>query len=177
MRLLFFLSLFVATSVSAQLYRSIDAQGHITFSDQPDDNAEEVILNEPTIYTPPVIPEVSIPSAEEVETEIEKTEPEVPAYQVSIVSPTQNEAFWSNDGKVVVTASVTPELNMERGDKLQFTLDGKLVGSTQASLTHEIENVERGSHILMAIIVDKSGSQLARSQSRLFHVHKRSIAQ
>lgn len=165
----------VATTVHAEFYRSIDEHGNVVYSDQPSDNAEQIELKGLSTYTP--TPIVEVESTIESDDGAEPTEIAVPEYQVSISAPKQNEAFWSNGGTVDVVADVQPELSAERNDQLLFSLDGKPVGKAQSDLTITLENVERGSHILVVTVVDSQGKTLQRSKSVLFHLHKRSIAQ
>ncbi|MDF1587873.1 MAG: DUF4124 domain-containing protein [Gammaproteobacteria bacterium] len=166
--------LFVAMTVHAAFYRSIDEYGNVVYSDQPSANSEQIELKELSTYTPTPIVEVeAVTDANDAES----TDIDVPDYQISISTPKQNEAFWSNGGTVDVTATVQPELSAERNDQLLFLLDGKPVGQAQSDLTIRLDNVERGSHILVVTVVDSQGKILQRSKSVLFHLHKRSIAQ
>lgn len=165
---------FVAMTVHAEFYRSIDEHGNVEYSDQPSDNAKQIELKELSTYTP--TPQVEVEAVTKSD-DVEPTEIAVPDYQVSISSPEQNQAFWGNDGMVDVIASVQPELSAERNDQLLFSLDGKPIGQAQSDLTIRLENVERGSHILVVTVLDSQGEILQRSKSVLFHLHKRSIAQ
>ncbi|MBE0438831.1 MAG: DUF4124 domain-containing protein [Gammaproteobacteria bacterium] len=165
---------FVAMTVDAEFYRSIDEQGNVVYSDQPSANSEQIELKELSTYTPAPIVEVE---AVTDASEAQSTDIDVPDYQVSISSPKQNEAFWSNGGMVDVTVTVEPELSTQRNDQLLFLLDGKPIGQAQSDLTITLQNVERGSHILVVTVVDSQGEILQRSKSVLFHLHKRSIAQ
>lgn len=172
MKYILFILFFVVITAQAEFYRSIDEHGNVVYSDQPSDNAEQIELKGLSTYTPtPIVEDAPI-----TETKA-STEQVVPEYQVSILAPKQNEAFWSSGGTVEVIANIQPELNAERQDRLLFTLDGNAVGEAQSDLTITLENVERGSHILVVTVVDNRGTVLQRSKSVLFHLHKRSVAQ
>jgi len=166
--------LLAVMTAHAEFYRSIDEHGNVVYSDQPSDDAEKIELKGLSTYTPAPIEQAEPIDEPEL---TDETELVIPEYQVAITSPKQNEAFWSNGGTVAVTVNVQPELSAERHDQLVFTLDGKPVGKAQSGLTITLEGVERGSHILVATVVDQNGKTLQRSKSTLFHLHKRSVAQ
>lgn len=176
MKYMFALLILTMTSAHAEFYRSVDENGNVTFSDQPSESSEQIELKQPTVYSPI---EVTSPEPTTVEeAQVDETQaPAIPNYSVTIISPKSNEAFWSSGGTVQVNASVQPALSPEREDKIQFSLDGKAIGSAQTGLSTTIEGVERGSHILVATVIDKTGAVLTRSKSTLFHLHKRSVAQ
>lgn len=169
---LFFL-LLLAFNVNAIVYRSVDESGNVIYSDTlaPVKGGEEIEINVTPGYTP-----VSPPVIEEIEeTESEASELEEPSYQISIVSPEYNQSIWGNTETVTVEVAIEPELSQERGDMIQFQLDGKKVGNAQSSTSFFLTNIERGSHIIIASVIDKAGKVLKRSRSVLFHLHRRSL--
>jgi len=163
------LILLIGSIAQAQVYRTVDKDGNVVFTDVADDNAEEVIIDIAPSYTPPVI----IPPLTPEET-AEDTVVVIPKYQVSITSPAQNESF-QNPESITVTVNISPVLNAKRTDKLQFKLDGKPVGKASTLTSTTLAEIERGSHILVVSVVDKTGKVLKKSKSVLFHVHRRSV--
>jgi len=179
----FLLLLLVAAGLQAQVYRSVDKNGNVIYSDVESDNAEEVIIDLAPSYTAPTVISPSSNGENGSTYEDEPTEENledkvitIPKYQVTIISPAQNESF-QNPEMITVTANILPVLNAIRADKLLFKLDGKIIGSAQASTSITLTALERGSHILLVSIVDKTGTVIKKSKSVLFHVHRRSIAQ
>ena len=171
MKFILLLLMFVAMTAQAVIYRSVDKHGNVRFSDQPDNNAEQIELKELPTYTPtPVTPDVVEP--EQVSETILP-----PKYQINIISPKQNESIWENAGNVSVNVEVTPALNAERSDQLMLKLDGAQVGEPQIASSFTLTNIDRGSHVLVVSVVDKMGKVLRRSISVLFHLHRRSVAQ
>ena len=116
------LLLFVAVTTQADIYRLVDEQGNVSYSDQADSNAEQIELKGLSTYTPTPVP-VEI---EEIAPVI--AEGKIPDYQVVITSPTQDENIWGNTGTITVMVDISPELDTERGDQLLFKLDGHQVG-------------------------------------------------
>ncbi len=167
-----FLLLFLATSASAAVYRTVDADGNVVFSDVEEDASEQVTIDIAPSYSPPTIPDVELDSEDKRSDDLNLT---TPNYLISITSPLQNETF-QNPENIAVTAEINPKLSELRADKLLFKLDGKPVGASQTPLNTVLSGVERGSHILVVSVVDKSGKVLKTSKSVLFHVHRHSIA-
>ena len=167
-----YLLLLLIASVVAQadIYRIVDEYGNVIYSDQADNSAEKVELQEPSMYTPTPIP-VEI---KEVKVIDEQEELDVPDYKLTITSPVHDENIWGNAATTTINVDITPELNFERGDQLIFKLDGKQVGSPQSSTSFTLENLDRGSHIAVVTVVDKAGEIIRSSKSVLFHIHRRS---
>lgn len=170
MKYLVIILLFIATALQAAVYRTVDKHGNVVYTDIEDERSEEVIIDIAPSYTPLPIPKVETVDADEGEDNVE----EVPNYQIKIISPAQDESF-QNPEEITVVAAVSPALNSKRADKLQFKLDGKPVQSPQQGTSISLSALERGSHILVVSVVDKSGKALKRSKSILFHVHRRSV--
>jgi hypothetical protein len=162
--------LFVCLPVSAEIYRWIDNEGNVIYSDQPNPKAEQIELSPTTTYSPTVTvqPEINI-----VEEKSEDDLP-VPPYELRIVSPGQNESIWVNSGNLSVTLIVEPVLDVERQDKIRLLLDGLEVG-VQASTTFQLKELSRGQHQLSAEVVDNSGKTLIQASSVTFQLHRASV--
>ncbi len=163
--------LLVASIAQAQVYRTVDKNGNVIYSDIEDDNSEEVIIDIAPSYTAPEILPLQNLDEESLGNEIA-----IPKYKIKIGSPVQNESFH-NPESISVTASVSPMLTGIRADKLLFKLDGKAVGKASTSTSVTLKGIERGSHILVVSVVDKKGKVIKSSKSILFHVHRHSAAQ
>jgi hypothetical protein len=96
----------------------------------------------------------------------------VPNYTVSIVSPSQNEAIRANAGNITISSTITPALDTERADKLVFSLDDQLKSAAQDANSYTFTNVDRGSHIAVVSVVDKTGKVIKASKSILFHLQR-----
>jgi hypothetical protein len=96
----------------------------------------------------------------------------VPNYTLVITSPSQNETIRENAGDISINSSVTPPVNTDRGDKLIFSLDGKLKSTAQGATSYTFTNVDRGSHIAVVSVVDKTGKVIKASKSILFQLQR-----
>ncbi len=169
--------LFFLSTSHADIYRSVDKDGNVTYTDEPNSQAEKIELEELPTYEAPSIPAIpSIASPNEEQPDSSDTLA-VPKYSVSVTSPEQNQSIWAGGGIIEVVASVSPALSEQRGDKLQFKLDGKNVGEPRSGTSYTLDNVERGSHILAVSVVNKQNKVLSTSKSVLFHLHRKSVAQ
>lgn len=160
----------------AEIYRWVDENGNVVFSDESHPSAETIDLPDSTTYTPP---------EEESEPDILKLSPDeddiaesgdaVPAYQLRIIAPAHDESIWVNNGNVTVSLLVEPQLDAERGDRIRLELDGTPVGDPQSGTSFQLNNISRGSHNVTAYVVDEAGGTLTSSDTITFHLHRASI--
>ena len=170
MKTILLILLFWASVASADVYRSVDAEGNITFSDEPSPSAEKIHIPKPQSMPAPtttVVTPVAIPTEPLAEPEEKAVK-----YSISVVSPEQDATIWDNTGNVAVSVNVEPELKADKGHSLRYQLDGKQVGNVQTGMTFSFSNVDRGSHIIVVSVVDKMGVVLKRSKSVLFHLRR-----
>ncbi|SFJ87004.1 DUF4124 domain-containing protein [Methylophaga sulfidovorans] len=162
---LIFLLLFSSQVLSA-IYRWVEPDGTVVFSDEEHPGAETIELPPSATYSPPEVQQVS-------QTEPEQDTSPAPDYQISITAPAANESIWVNNGDVKVTLSVEPALDVDRGDAIQVYLDGQTVGDPQATTSYQFTNLSRGSHEITAKIISADDKELA-SDNIVFHLHRAS---
>lgn len=167
-----FVCLFVAsllsTSSLAEIYKSIDKQGNVSYSDSPSSSAEAVKL--PPLPVLHIKPSPQIPALTK-----EKTAPSeaLSPYQSLIIKkPLNDEAFQSSSGEINVALSMQPELFAD--DSIVITLDGRTVYQGTAGAM-ALNDVARGTHTLQASIVNKKGKALIQSKAVIFHLLKPSL--
>ena len=163
MKYLLLLLLFVVASVSAGVYKTVDEDGNVTFTDEPSVDAEKIKVEDN--YN--IIPAPTAAAPEQVAEETEATE-----YKISVASPNQDETLRANSGSVMIQVQMSPSLDTKEGHLLRYQFDGKQLGSLQSDLSYSLTNVDRGSHIIVVSVVDKHGKVLKRSKSRLFHLQR-----
>ncbi len=159
-----------ATALPAAVYKSVDSQGNVVYTDEPSGDAKPVKL--PPLSTVPAPRyKSSAPSSAAVEQSAEAAN-----YQrVSIVSPTQDETLRDNTGAVPVNVVTEPELNSAAGHRFKYYIDGQAQGKPTASGRIIFENLDRGAHSVEAAVVDSDGQELIRSSSVSFFLHRQSI--
>lgn len=156
----------------AQIYKYQDEQGNVVFSDRKPaasdrtKGVEEVTLKA-TNTTPATLPQV--PS----NTPPTPTE-EVPvAYSTVITQPVSGATIAMGPGNFSVTARVAPPL--QAGETLRLTLDGKAVGTPQASGSWALSNVFRGEHTLVVERLNQDLASLHRSAPVVVYVLRPSV--
>jgi hypothetical protein len=162
---------FAATTV----YRSIDAQGNVVFSDQPPgpgETAETLEITTPATFGAPASnPAGTGADAGAWDWDMEAGEPadQTPFVYaaLAIVAPAHDEGLRDNAGNVTIVAGVEPDLRP--GHLLEILLDGAVVSSGPGN-TATLTEVERGTHTLEARILDDQGTVLITSQPSTFHM-------
>ncbi|PLY16954.1 MAG: hypothetical protein C0631_02305 [Sedimenticola sp.] len=165
--------LLVFVTAHASVYKWVDEKGEVHFSDQPEAGAEQIELSEPTIYTPPdAIRSQPYFDRDQGRPSISQQRPS--GYQeLLITSPANEESIRSNEGSVSVTLQLSPALLP--GNKFRVYMDGEEISSGLTTTSIQLMNVDRGTHLLYAIVVDGSGKELIRSNEVTFTIHKISV--
>ncbi|EON90624.1 hypothetical protein MARLIPOL_17793 [Marinobacter lipolyticus SM19] len=159
---------FIAVPTMAEVYRNVDAQGNVTYSDEPSDGAEEVKVKPVTTITLPKPADVREP--DKLRKEVEK---EGSVYDsVRILAPKNDEAFHSGSGDVAFRVTSAPGLRT--GHRYEITLDGQPVGQTTSD-TLTVRNVFRGTHNAGVHIIDEKGVQVKTGDSVRFTIHRPSV--
>jgi len=107
-------------SSQAGLYKGLDAEGNVLYSDKPFENAE--------ILTPPPLSVIDAPKIKpkpiaEKEAAVEN---ETKYTRFSISSPKHDQTIW-NESQLVVTTQISPALNTALGHTTWLIMDGKVL--------------------------------------------------
>lgn len=172
---------------AAGIYKTVDKDGNVVFTDvPPKEDAKAVQLRGASVYAPqsettqpaPINAAPSSPQPGDLQDSLlgsgEDSAPvAVTAYeQLSIASPAEDEAVRANAGNFTVTVRLTPALMA--GDQVVIMLDGQEVARSSGTAV-ALENIDRGTHSLMAQIVDSSGVPKIASNPVTFHLLRRSV--
>lgn len=142
--------LFNSNSI-AQVYKSTDDKGNVTFSDTPAASADKIQLPAPN-----TIKAIEVPPKEEAA--IEETAP-ANDYVVTISSPANDSVIANGLVGFSVTTRVSPTLNKDH--QLQLKIDGKVHGLSRG--TFEVSSINRGPHSLQVNLINKKGATLTQS--------------
>ncbi len=150
---------------NAAVYKKVDADGNVSFSDVPDKTAQ-LITVAPLATVPAMSPELiestlgndqNSPSKERVEN-----------YRLTIISPTPDQTYRRGDDTFSANVQVKP--NLINGDQLVTFVDGK---PSSGGATSEMD---RGQHQFTARVVNASGRILV-SKSVTFNVLQSNVKQ
>ncbi len=159
-----------APAVAQDVYRWVDANGTVHYSDKPRDGAERVQIRSVQGYESGTTanPTASDPAAVQ-------EEPEGPYYTaVRIVSPENDGAVWATGGGMTVQVEVQPALRP--GDKIQLTLNGDIVpGTPVANTSITLSGLIRGAYTVQAAVVGPSQQIFIFSDDVNFNVLQASI--
>lgn len=157
-----------ALAASGQIYRTVDADGNVVFTDIPPregETGEQIIVETPNL----IIAEEALGPRDEwvVEPEDEAEEEKFSYGSLIVKSPVNDEPIRENAGNITIQSVANPTLR--QGHTMRLMLDGQLVkeGSrAEFSLT----NVDRGTHWVVMEIYNADGELLIRSEPSSFHM-------
>ncbi|MCB1878697.1 MAG: DUF4124 domain-containing protein [Chromatiaceae bacterium] len=157
---------------AAGVYRWVDENGQIHFSDKAQAGAEQIKLKETSIYTPPA--ESNSGAADQTEqakgTVDANTAPKaVVDYEViSVVSPENNQVVRSTEGTVDISVELRPGL--QQGHKIRVYLNGTKAAQDLETTQITLQNMDRGTHSLEVSVIDEKNNELKRSSAVSFHM-------
>lgn len=163
-RLIFIFCLFFASAAQATIYRWVNAQGNVVFSDTPPPKglAQRLQLknNLDTIQIPQGSPT----------TQSGGQAIAAKSYQsLAITSPANNQTIRANNGDINVSLSLMPSL--KSGDQIRLFMDGAQVYSG-SSTQIPLGNIDRGTHTLYAVVESQNGNIAIRSAGISFTLHR-----
>ena len=117
--------MFNLCATAETVYRSVDKDGNIVFSDKPTPGAEEIHVEDvQTIKAPDVGPFKYKP---------QKKKQALRYTNIVIVTPANDTAIRVNTGNITVNVSLEPGLNHDRGDQIALYMDGNKVSEFRKS--------------------------------------------
>jgi len=161
---LLLLTLLVSFSSYAELYKGLDDEGNVVYSDKPFNNSEQ--------FTPPSLTIMDAPKVQpQKKTKEIHEEAEFKYTRFSITTPKNNEVIWNNP-QLMVSLKVTPALNVAAGHTIWLLMDGKPVVKKSHSLLLQLGRTDRGEHKLQAQIRNKKGRIIKHSKPVTVHIKK-----
>ena len=157
--------LLISFSTQAEIYRGVDEEGEVFYSDKELPNSELIPTPTPNAIRMPK-PEPKKPAAATIEAKTYKS--------FSIVSPANDATFKDNAGNLSVKLSIKPDLNVKKGDHIRLSIDNQVVIAKSTTKITQIPNVVRGNHSLKAELVSGSGKTIM-SSSIQFHMKRFSV--
>lgn len=155
-----------------KIYKWVDEEGVVHYSDQPFKGAE-VIEIEPRTASPSRPARPTAPLNRPPRQQEEQSAANQPfAYEsLSFSSPSAEETLWNIGGTLNVSLSLAPGLRSSDRVRLYFDGESQTINGTQTVL----EEVWRGTHNLQAEVVDANGELMIRSEPIRFYVQQTSI--
>ena len=157
----------VSTAAQTNVYKSVNKEGIVEYSDQPTKGAEQIKVKNPTSVTLPKSSDVFKSSGSNQNTESTNT------YQsIVITQPANDSAFNSGSGQVSISSETTPSLKNDHS--IQLMVDGTKYNSNKSG-SFSLSNVDRGTHQVQVNVVDEAGNTLISSDITTFTLHRTNI--
>ena len=157
-----------SAALSTTLYRWVDEDGRVHFSDQPREGAEQVTVRSPSTFESP-----QTQSKQSAGTD--KTEEAEEAFQynsLAVVAPASEQTFWNIAGRLTVSVAIAPGL--AEGHTLRANIDGRTI-NVGATTNFALTEVYRGEHSVSVSVMDGNGRELIRSAPVRFFVQQTNV--
>jgi hypothetical protein len=153
--------------LAATVYKWVDENGVVHYSDQPHPNAEKVHVESAQTYkagTSPNTESYGAPSA---------PPPQEGYAGCAVSSPADDESLTNVES---VTIAVRTDPALRPGDQIYILIDGALANNGAATgNSYTLSPVERGTHTVQAVVKNSNGGLMCQSPGITFHVHLPSI--
>lgn len=163
-------ALFAAGAASAQVYKWVDENGVVHFSDTPREGAELVDVPR---SPPRPAPVQARPTPAGADSDAAGETAPFAYEQLEVAAPGAEETLWNIEGVLSVNLAVQPAL--QPGHQVFVYFDGERRPVTGTAF--QIEEVWRGVHNIQAEIVDQSGQLMIRSRTNRFYVQQNVVRQ
>jgi hypothetical protein len=161
------LSLLAAFAVQAAVvYKWVDADGVVHFSDQPSPGAEKIYTSSPS-----AAPAGSAPSYAAASRQA-PTGAAASGHgfsEFSIASPVNDQTFFGDD-VIAVHLNLAPGLKPSQS--ITWYLNGKQLGFPPDATSFPLPHLDRGAYTLAATITDQETSESQSSNSVTFYVRQ-----
>ena len=159
-------ALLVAFPAGAEIYKTVDANGNVVYTDvPPKTDGKTVDMTPLNSYEPSHVPRTSAPAGGT------SSGAALDAHYynlLQITEPADDEAVRENAGNVLIAVAISPAL---RGDhRLVLKLDDVPLDGDAEDNVFQLSNVDRGTHVATAEVVDAEGAVVAESAPVTFHV-------
>ncbi len=155
---------FAGIAGATTLYRWVDENGVVHFSDKAEPGAEIVKLASPQTFTAPPVPQRTASQQEEA----------VTYDRFEIAEPIEDKVYWNIEGSLGTSLRLSPSLRAAHS--IYLYIDGRRIdGLSTRSLSMTVADVFRGTHTMTASIADRNGSVVAETDAVTFHVRQTSV--
>jgi hypothetical protein len=168
------LAVFAMAPVAAQVYKVVDSQGRVTYTDSPpkDGRSYEKVelkeLNQHQAIEP--VPSLAPPRPAPSDSESGQAFID---YMVQIATPAPGTQVPPGQRDLPVAAQVSPPLAEDHA--LQFLLNGEPLTEPSRDTSLVIEEIFRGEHRLMVRVLDSNGEIMAESDPIPVFVHRPTV--
>ena len=162
------MSLACSVALATTVYRWVEEQGVVHYSDQPHPNADKIQVHAAQTYKPGAV-ETGATAAGGAQSSAAPA----PYRGCAIVQPGDDQAYTNIDSLTVV---VQTDPALHTGDRVYVTVDGQaLNGGAPTGPQFVLSPVDRGTHTAQAQVKDASGAVQCQTPPVTFEVHQNSL--
>jgi hypothetical protein len=148
-------SMLANTCLAADIYKTVDENGNVVFSDQPAKEAEKVEVQAPITFDSSAL---TRPNETGNKNNPEADPANFKYSRLEITSPANDTAIRDNAGNFELSYVVEPRALPQHS--VQLMMDGKVHTRVSQSGTIEFQNVDRGTHVFQLRVVRKSNKKV-----------------
>ncbi len=168
--MVFTLLMLTATPLLAQVYKVVDKDGNVTFTDQPPaDGSGPIELKPISVVEAPVYQTAPKKDDAEADKEMSIRDLRKNYRDFAIVSPQQEESLWRPDGAFPVAWNT--KFALQPGMQVTIFLDGKRHTTTTQQMI-AMSNLDRGEHTVKAELRDSNNRLIAEAEAVTFFVRQ-----
>lgn len=167
-----FLLLISHVAYADQVYKQLDKNGNIIYSDQPLDKNATTVGNLNANIAPSSNANTDNADTTQQANVATTSITDQPYTRFAIQSPADEESI-QNQPTITVKFDVVPAL--KKGDKIQAYLDGNPWDQAFPSNTLTFTIPDRGTHYIYAELLDKDSRPIMKTKSITIYVHQASI--
>jgi hypothetical protein len=157
----------VASAGGTTLYRWVDAQGVVHYSDSPQPGAQKVDIQPAQTYKAPTVSQASAAGSSSSGGSNSSGSSVAGTYSCSVASPQTDQSFFAPES-VDVFVTVSPGL--QEGDEVQISVDGTALPTMGAQAN--IVQPARGSHSVSATVRGADGRTRCNAAPVTFNVQR-----
>jgi len=159
------LALAAAAGATTTIYKWVDENGVVHYSDQPHPNAQKLEVEGVQTYSSKSAA-VRAPAP---------SEPEAaqggPAYRGCAIAQPLDQQNLQNAESVFIRVQTDPVVR--RGDQVFISMDGQgLNGGLATGMSFNVTPIDRGAHTVQAQVKDRDGQTLCQTPPVTFYVHQ-----
>lgn len=172
--IVFALLMISATPLMAQVYKVVDKDGNVTYTDQPPaDGSGPVELKPISVIEAPSYPTETSPGDKPDSADADKKMSlsylRKNYRDFAIVSPQADESVWRPDGPIPV--AWTTKYALQDGMQVTLFVDGKRYSTTTQPMV-PVANLDRGEHTIKAELRDAQNRVIAQAAPVTFFVRQ-----
>ena len=160
-----------SSTIYADLYKGVDDDGNVIYSDKPINNSKKFTPPSLTIVDAPKVSpkkETASKASEKENNDDEKVAEHI--YKTfKIAAPANDETIW-NQPQLMVELTLKPALNVADGHNIWLLMNGQPLVKNSKKSSLPVGRADRGTHTLQALIKDKTGKILKRTKTITIYI-------